>query len=322
MDVGRTDFIRPTQDSRQVFSTLVRSALDGQEFRARLSALLDRDPYFIPAYLEHAWLAEMRGDIETVRAILGYAHRAVLQVMTNSAARAYVNDTWTALEYRALHELFDTLRNYDRSLVALPLIYIERRFATHYLVSKSEARRAEQFLKWIKRVDVTSVQQELQGAAPYWWNVATGRAEALQQHKHTHAIVLRRMPDISSIEYASVDGVHESTPALPATRFPVAHQTILSLADALGIALGRVAFVRLPPHAQTYRHYDHEPHYVGRQRYHLVVKAGLDNVLSSGDEIAKVHVGDLWFFENKVMHRAHNKSNVSRTHIIFDGYPL
>ena len=65
-----------------------------------------------------------------------------------------------------------------------------------------------------------------------------------------------------------------------------------------------------------------EDYLKNRKRYHLVVSCGENNVLSSGIDTATAHEGEVWFFDNKVMHRAHNKSNQPRTHIIFDGYPL
>jgi hypothetical protein len=43
---------------------------------------------------------------------------------------------------------------------------------------------------------------------------------------------------------------------------------------------------------------------------------------SPGNNRFNVKPGELWFFDNKVMHRAVNPSDTPRVHIIFDGYPL
>ena len=59
-----------------------------------------------------------------------------------------------------------------------------------------------------------------------------------------------------------------------------------------------------------------------RDRYHLVLSCGERNLLESGNNRFNVKPGELWFFDNKVMHRAANLSDAPRVHIIFDGYGL
>jgi hypothetical protein len=40
--------------------------------------------------------------------------------------------------------------------------------------------------------------------------------------------------------------------------------------------------------------------------------------LKCGDEQVEMEVGQLWWFDNKVLHSAYNGSSVPRVHLIFD----
>ena len=78
----------------------------------------------------------------------------------------------------------------------------------------------------------------------------------------------------------------------------------------------------MKPWGQAYRHHDSYIELEGRGCFHLVLSCGENDLLSSGNEDVIVNEGELWFFDNKVMHRAYNGSSELRTHVIFDGYPL
>lgn len=123
-------------------------------------------------------------------------------------------------------------------------------------------------------------------------------------------------------KYQPVDGIHESEEVFFSRQYPKTNALVTALAHELGLALGRVVLVRLPAHSQVYRHYDDEAYLQERDRYHLVLSCGDRNLLESGNNRFNVKPGELWFFDNKVMHRAVNPSDTPRVHIIFDGYPL
>jgi hypothetical protein len=82
--------------------------------------------------------------------------------------------------------------------------------------------------------------------------------------------------------------------------------------------LGRVVLVRLKPHSRVFRHYDGEAWLKGRNRYHLVIKSSQGSIMNSGSETKTFQEGDLFLFNNKVMHTAENHSDDWRIHAIFD----
>jgi hypothetical protein len=147
------------------------------------------------------------------------------------------------------------------------------------------------------------------------------RQQTISHHQDTHAIVLRSLPT-RAVEYTPVDGVHESEVTPFAKLCPLTHAWVLEWAQKLNIGLGRVALVKMAPFSQAYRHFDGEPFLVGRKRYHLVIACGERNIIESGDDVADARPGELWFYDNAVMHRSHNQSAIPRIHLIFDGWPL
>lgn len=179
----------------------------------------------------------------------------------------------------------------------------------------------QKYLVFQKMVDIREVAAEVAGLAPHWWAVHTRRQESLDHHRHTQSILVRNRK-AHERTYQPADGVHESEEMAFSRQYPKTNALVLSLAQELGLALGRVALVRLPAHSQVYRHYDDEAYLKERDRYHLVLSCGVHNVLESGNNRLNVKPGELWFFDNKVMHRAANLSGTPRVHVIFDVYWL
>ena len=47
----------------------------------------------------------------------------------------------------------------------------------------------------------------------------------------------------------------------------------------------------------------------------------VDRLLICDDEEARMHEGELWWFDNKKPHEASNESDADRIHVIFDLLP-
>lgn len=309
--------------SRDVFENLLCQSLFEPELLRNVASLLDQDPYFMQGHLEMLWSAEKKGHEDL--------HAEILQAALASAAALYRGGElqlatlahWTPSDFESLRELLSiALRRKELSLWKRAGISRQLRGLSRATRLMSPADSGEQkYLVFQKMVDVRELAAEVDGIAPYWWGVHTRRQQALDHHRHTQSILVRNRK-AHERAYQPADGVHESEEMAFSKQYPKTNALVLSLAQDLGLALGRVALVRLPAHSQVYRHFDDEEYLKDRDRYHLVLSCGDRNLLESGNNRFNVKPGELWFFDNKVMHRAANLSDRPRVHIIFDGYAL
>ena len=285
-----------------------------EHFLERLSLLLEHDPYFLPAYLEHLLRAKERGDVVLERQLRTSTKQAIARLFEDRSARASIQTHWTPLELALVNELFIYLIKQERVWSERVVLRSQKYVFESFLNFKTTTSpSSDTFLRCITTITPDTIREEVTSAHPGWWNIATDRSK-IDHHQHTHSIALRGRAD----EISPVDG-HESFVTDAVQRFPKTHQAILDFASQHNLRLGRVAIVRLAPGHQAYRHYDSEPHLVGRNRYHLVVSSGKNNILSSGTDLVRAKPGEIWFFDNKVMHRAFNDSTIPRIHVIFDG---
>lgn len=309
--------------SRQRYYSILNRSLSVSEYIVLLVALLDADPYFFPAHLDMLRYADERRDFILYRTLLNEALSAAQHLFQHQDIQQRCRNEWSVREVEALRELlFLGISRARRPFLHTLLFRLERMLATSVIAPKTvESPKEPHHLRMIKEVDIRQLLAELDATRAYWWQVYTARKHNIAHHQHTWAFLLRTHTNRTA-NYHAADGVHESVPSVYAKRFPVLLKAILGLADELAVGLGRVAVVMMQPYAEVYRHFDQETHLQGRNRYHLVLKAGKENLLESGDEVVNARPGQLWFFDNKVMHRAENRSPVPRVHVIFDGYPL
>lgn len=309
------------QNSRHIFFEMLKRGLSQHEFKARLSALLDYDPFFVPGYLEHLWLAECDGENALFNEIIGQADRTIWRIYTDKSLQERVTTTWSQYERNALFELLQLQKERSSFLKSFRTKAQMHTFDHIVRCHTNTTTSSNKFLCRVADVDSEPLMSDVQRTPPYWWNVYTARTKKISYHQHTHAILLREINDHSAA-YTPVDGVHESLPLPYVERFKNIHNWVLEFAQAQNLALGRVVLVRLEPWRQVYRHYDLEESLYGRLRYHLVLQAGVENILSAGSDTVFPQTGQLWHIANDVMHRAHNKSDTPRIHLVFDGYPL
>ena len=93
--------------------------------------------------------------------------------------------------------------------------------------------------------------------------------------------------------------------------------------EGLGVKdLGRVLIVNLKATGQVTRHIDQGAYAEHYERFHLVLRSNPHCFLTSGNWVLNLQVGEVWWFNNKVLHSAENNSTEDdRWHIIFDCVP-
>jgi len=308
-------------NSRSIFNNLLCSAISGHVLRAELAMLIERDPFYVPAYLEHLWLAERDTDVILYNQLLQESRTACATILSESRLRNSLNEFWTSFELYMFDELLELHLQHTKGFWARMKIKSQIAALPAAFNLKTNTTPTEKYVRLVDQTDPRPLQDEVLSAGAQWWNIDTDRAHAIVHHKYTHSIVIRDRVSHTK-EYVASDGVHESVPTPLVERFSRVHDTIMDFGETNNLAIGRIAIVRLQPSKKAYRHYDTEEYLVGRNRYHFVLKAGEKNVLSAGDEVATVQEGEFWLFDNTVMHRAENGSNTDRIHVIFDGYPL
>lgn len=165
--------------------------------------------------------------------------------------------------------------------------------------------------------DYKKIQQEIDvyGKIQDW----SRNRSRIGVQKHTLSIDLRGMPKHLTVR----EGMDTQTDYLNQKTYPYFRYTyavLESFALQQGGTLARAMIVSLAPHQQVYEHFDMGTYYACRDRYHLVVKSE-GSKMFSGDETQIFHEGDLFWFDNKAVHRAENTGDSPRIHIIFDVLP-
>ena len=98
------------------------------------------------------------------------------------------------------------------------------------------------------------------------------------------------------------------------------------LLKQLGVEdMGRVLIVNLKPSGHVTKHNDQGTYADHYSRFHIVLKSNKWCSQTCGDQEQKFEVGEVWWFNHKELHTAHNVGMTDRVHIIFDcvtKYPL
>ena len=150
------------------------------------------------------------------------------------------------------------------------------------------------------------------------WSANTSRQDTIRVQRHTNTIFLRsavKRPDLH------VNENQESRPTAVSQLFPKALQFMSAIAQEFNAELSRATIVRLMPHSSVPMHIDIGSYYLIRNRYHLVLVSSEGSVMSAGGESVCMRPGELWWFDNKQHHDAHNTSSAWRLHYIFDLLP-
>ena len=175
------------------------------------------------------------------------------------------------------------------------------------------------FRRMKHKIDVHPFLDEITSLASVW-DLSTGRQEKIEVQREAQAIPLRGLVK-SKIGDRKRRDVHESRYTTTSQNFHIARQFLESFAAEQDAELGRAKIVRLMPGRQVYPHVDRGEYYRLRDRYHLVLQSSAGSYLKSGNEEVRMRTGELWWFDNKAVHEAHNDGTEERIHLIFDLLP-
>lgn len=152
------------------------------------------------------------------------------------------------------------------------------------------------------------------------WKEQTGRQDAGTVQREALSIPLRGMVRSAQGNRPRRD-VHESRWTSGSARFPRFREFLNQVAADEDALLGRAKIVCLPAGRRVLPHTDRGEYYRLRNRYHLVLRSSLGSWLKAGDEEVRMQAGELWWFDNKAVHEAHNDGTEDRIHLIFDMLP-
>jgi hypothetical protein len=173
----------------------------------------------------------------------------------------------------------------------------------------------QNFKRHLSDVNTSEIRQELHQNEPAW-GIYTARQKLVPVQRHTESILLRRadmkQPDVS------IDDAQDCVDAEVAALFPKTMQWLSDTSVQLNGILGRALITRLKPQSQVYRHIDLGAYYARRSRFHLVIQSTQGSPMICGDEELTMRERELWWFDNKKPHEAHNLSDQPRVHLIFD----
>jgi outer membrane protein assembly factor BamB/orotate phosphoribosyltransferase len=166
-------------------------------------------------------------------------------------------------------------------------------------------------------IDVAPLLEEVYSQEQAWL-LNTSRQDKIRVQRDTNTIFISSpvaWPDLN------VNENQESHLTAVSELFPRAVAFMTGIAKEMNSKLSRATIVRLKPKSQVSRHIDAGSYYLIRSRFHLVLHSSAGSVLMSGGEQVRMQEGELWWFDNKQYHEAHNESDEWRLHYIFDLLP-
>lgn len=102
-------------------------------------------------------------------------------------------------------------------------------------------------------------------------------------------------------------------------QIPEARGLIYNLMAAVqGERLGRCIINKLKPGGQIYPHPDTAAHAEYYDRFHIVLQAGVGSLFTCEDEQVNMRTGEVWWFNNRLMHDVINNSADDRIHLVVD----
>lgn len=170
----------------------------------------------------------------------------------------------------------------------------------------------------VERVRVESFIDEFNYFNKKNWQ--TSRSKILVQ-RETLSIPLRS-PSTRLVRHDDKFSFHTQLcrPHQFSQEFKITMSFLKQFAKRRNAILSRAMIVKLLPNKQVYPHIDRGEYYEIRDRYHLVLSSKGSRMLSGEQEETFV-TGDLFYFNNHVLHEAHNLSEEDRIHVIFDLLP-
>lgn len=166
--------------------------------------------------------------------------------------------------------------------------------------------------------DVAQVVAELD-AHPYLWNQHSERLGAYGPHADVSDIWLRYrdFADHADDPAGFFRGPHVSTWYDAIWRLPAVWSIVRRLQRATGAAqLGGVLLTRIPPGGEVLPHVDRGWHAEHYEKYAVQIKGNQDQVFGFEDDELRPEAGDVYRFDNGVLHWVKNESQEERITLI------
>ena len=177
--------------------------------------------------------------------------------------------------------------------------------------------KSSNFRRIAKGLDVEPLLQLLDAKPELWKEIQARQNFSNSPHKDTESIYVRGplkmspyyvLWDTGSYDYPCMEYLK---PALVPLMQPILKQ--LGVED-----MGRVLIVNLKPSGHVTKHNDQGKYADHYSRFHIVLKSNQHCFQTAGSELRRFNVGDVWWFDHKKLHTAHNVGDTERIHIIFD----
>lgn len=100
---------------------------------------------------------------------------------------------------------------------------------------------------------------------------------------------------------------------------PEARKLVFDLmAYVQGERLGRVMINKIAPGGKIYPHEDTPEHTTYYTRFHIILQSAAGCYITAGDEQWEMRTGDVFWFNNKLMHEVVNNSQFERISMVID----
>lgn len=184
------------------------------------------------------------------------------------------------------------------------------------------------FLKLASGVDVTTLLlaiHRLDKMQDVWKEDTFLRDYPQGPFGDTESIILRFPPrSVHETEEALANHLanfdqHECNDLPIFKQLPEARNLIFNLMAAVqGERLGRCIINKLKPGGQIYPHPDTAAHAEYYDRFHIVLQAGPGSIFTCEEEQVNMQTGEIWWFNNRLMHDVVNNSADYRIHLVVD----
>lgn len=112
---------------------------------------------------------------------------------------------------------------------------------------------------------------------------------------------------------------HECNDTAIFKQMPEARGLIFNLMAAVqGERLGRCIINKIKPGGRIYPHPDTAAHAEYYDRFHIVLQSGPGAIFICEDEQVNMQTGEVWWFNNRLMHEVVNNSADDRIHLVVD----
>ena len=177
--------------------------------------------------------------------------------------------------------------------------------------------KSSNFRRIAEGLDVEPLLQLLDAKPELWKEIQTRQKFTNSPHKDTETIHVRGALKMSAY-YVLWDTGSYDYPCMEYLKSALV-PLMRPILDKLEVKeMGRVLIVNLKPSGHVTKHNDQGTYADHYQRFHLVLKSNQHCSQTCGNDSQRFEVGDVWWFNHKELHTAHNVGDTDRIHIIFD----